>query len=165
MHKHAKLGQENLLRILRWIRWHCPPDTYFKIRAMSFCDRVLYLSATEATQNTESLWVSEKEKFCSAVLDRQLQKYNSFSVLFYGTFLMRYTFYSNKSYRQGLIWKLGEHAFPLTWWMADMTGHGGHVEDWWIWQFWQTLYKFKTIICLMKWKITTLMPSARSKCE
>ena len=25
VHREAKLGQENLLRMVRWMRWHCPP--------------------------------------------------------------------------------------------------------------------------------------------
>ena len=31
----APLGQENLLRIVRWIRWHCPPDTGLAIRPLA----------------------------------------------------------------------------------------------------------------------------------
>ena len=27
---YAKLGQENLLSMVRWMRWHCPPDTGFE---------------------------------------------------------------------------------------------------------------------------------------
>ena len=30
MHIYAKLGHENLLRMVRWERWHCPPDTGFE---------------------------------------------------------------------------------------------------------------------------------------
>ena len=32
----AKLGQENLLRMVRWMIWHCPPDTGFEIQTMWF---------------------------------------------------------------------------------------------------------------------------------
>ena len=35
VHILAKLGQENLLRMVRWVRWHCPPDTRFEIRAQA----------------------------------------------------------------------------------------------------------------------------------
>ena len=31
VHIQAKLGQDNLLRMVRWLRWHCPPDTGFEI--------------------------------------------------------------------------------------------------------------------------------------
>ena len=27
----SRPGQENLLRVVRWMRWHCPPDTGFEI--------------------------------------------------------------------------------------------------------------------------------------
>ena len=30
---YAKLSQENLLRMARWMRWHCPLDTVLEIRA------------------------------------------------------------------------------------------------------------------------------------
>ena len=32
MYRH-NLGQENLLRMVRWMRWHCPPDTRWKFVA------------------------------------------------------------------------------------------------------------------------------------
>ena len=50
---HAKLGQENLLRMVRWLRWHCPPDTVFEIRALAVWGRARYLSVTEAPHNTD----------------------------------------------------------------------------------------------------------------
>ena len=48
----AKLGQEILLRI---VRWHCPPDTHFEIRAQVVWGQARYLSVTEAPHNIESL--------------------------------------------------------------------------------------------------------------
>ena len=45
-HAGAKLGQEYLLRMVRWTRWHCPPDTEFEIRALVVWSRACYLSAT-----------------------------------------------------------------------------------------------------------------------
>ena len=30
---YAKLCQENILRMVRWMRWHCPPDTGLDIRS------------------------------------------------------------------------------------------------------------------------------------
>ena len=48
VHIQAKLGQENLLRMVRWMRWQRPPDTGFEIRAMAVRGRARYLSVTEA---------------------------------------------------------------------------------------------------------------------
>ena len=33
----AKLGQENILRMVRWMRWHCLPDTDLEIRSLAIC--------------------------------------------------------------------------------------------------------------------------------
>ena len=38
---------------LRWLRWHCPPDTGFEIRALAVWGRARYLSVTEAPHNTD----------------------------------------------------------------------------------------------------------------
>ena len=34
--------------MVRWLRWHCPPDTGFEIRALAVWGRACYLSVTEA---------------------------------------------------------------------------------------------------------------------
>ena len=61
MHIHAKLGQENLLRMVRWVRWHCSSDTGFEIRTLEVWGRVRYLSVTEAPHNTEFCeWMGRK---------------------------------------------------------------------------------------------------------
>ena len=41
VHIEDKLGQENILRIVKWMRWHCTKssDTVFKIRALAFWGR------------------------------------------------------------------------------------------------------------------------------
>ena len=39
---------DNLLRMMRLVRWHCPPDTGFKIRPLAVWVRARYLSFTEA---------------------------------------------------------------------------------------------------------------------
>ena len=57
----AKLGQENLLRM---VRWHCPPDTGLEIGALAVWGRARYFSVTEAPHNIASLRVSGEEKFC-----------------------------------------------------------------------------------------------------
>ena len=57
----AKLGQENLLRM---VRWHCPPDTGFEIEALAVWGRARYFSVTEAPHNIASLRVSGEEQFC-----------------------------------------------------------------------------------------------------
>ena len=63
-HFCAKLGQENLLRMVRWLRWHCPPDTEFEIRALAVWGRARYLSVTEAPHNTNfHTWMGKKH-FC-----------------------------------------------------------------------------------------------------
>ena len=58
------LGQENLLRMVRWLRWHCPPDTGFEIRALAVWGRARYLSVTEAPHNTDFHTWMGKIFFC-----------------------------------------------------------------------------------------------------
>ena len=29
VHIYVNLDQENIFRMMRWMRWHCPPDTEF----------------------------------------------------------------------------------------------------------------------------------------
>ena len=55
---------ENLLRMVRWMRWHCSPDTGFEIRPLVVWGRTRYHSVTEAPHNIESLRVSGEETFC-----------------------------------------------------------------------------------------------------
>ena len=68
VHIYAKLGQGNLLRM---VRWHCPPDTGSEIRALAVRDRARHLSVTEVPHNIESLRVSEEETFVSLKLEGQ----------------------------------------------------------------------------------------------
>ena len=50
--------------MVRWLRWHCPPDTGFEIRALAVWDRARYLSVTEAPHNTNfHTWMGKKQ-FC-----------------------------------------------------------------------------------------------------
>ena len=64
VHIWAKLGQENLLRMVRWLRWHCSTDTGFEIRALAVWGRARYLSVTEAPRNTDfHTWMGKKH-FC-----------------------------------------------------------------------------------------------------
>ena len=50
--------------MVRWLRWHCPPDTGFEIRALAVWGRARYLSVTEAPHNTDfHTWVGKKH-FC-----------------------------------------------------------------------------------------------------
>ena len=42
------MGQENLLRMVRWGRWHCPLDTWFEIQTLEVRGRARYLSVTKA---------------------------------------------------------------------------------------------------------------------
>ena len=43
-------------RMVRWLWWHCPPDTGFEIRAPAVWGRTRYLSVTEAPHNTDWMW-------------------------------------------------------------------------------------------------------------
>ena len=49
------------LRMVRWMRWHCPQDTGFEIRALAVWGRARYLSVTEAPHNTEFFHVGGEE--------------------------------------------------------------------------------------------------------
>ena len=50
--------------MVRWLRWHCPPDTGFEIRALAVWGRARYLSVTEAPNNTDfHTWMGKKH-FC-----------------------------------------------------------------------------------------------------
>ena len=50
--------------MVRWLRWHCPPDTGFEIRALAVWGRARYLSVTEAPHNTNfHTWMGRKQ-FC-----------------------------------------------------------------------------------------------------
>ena len=73
MHIKAKLGQENLLRMVRWLRWHCPPDTGFEICTLAVWGRARYLSVTEAPHNTDfHTWMGGKHfLFLSNRRDRE----------------------------------------------------------------------------------------------
>ena len=64
VHIQAKLGQENLPRMVRWVRWHCPPDTGFEIQTLEVWGRARYLSVTEVPHNTEFHKWMRKKHFC-----------------------------------------------------------------------------------------------------
>ena len=50
--------------MVRWLRWHCPPDTGFEIRTLAVWGRARYLSVTEAPHNTNfHTWMGKKH-FC-----------------------------------------------------------------------------------------------------
>ena len=49
---------------MRWMRWHCPPDTGFEIRALAVWGRARYLSVTEAPHNTDFHTWMGKKYFC-----------------------------------------------------------------------------------------------------
>ena len=50
--------------MVRWLRWHCPPDTGFEIRALAVRGRARYLSVTEAPHNTDFHTWMGKKYFC-----------------------------------------------------------------------------------------------------
>ena len=48
--------------MVRWLRWHCPPDTGFEIRALAVWGRARYLSVKEAPHNTNfHTWMGKKQ--------------------------------------------------------------------------------------------------------
>ena len=50
--------------MVRWLRWHRPPDTGFEIRTLAVWGRACYLSVTEAPHNTNfHTWMGKKH-FC-----------------------------------------------------------------------------------------------------
>ena len=55
--------------MVRWLRWHCPPDTGFEIRALAVWGRARYLSVTEAPHNTNfhtwmgKMWAPKRLQF------------------------------------------------------------------------------------------------------
>ena len=63
VHILAELVHENLPRMVIWLRWACPSDTRFEIRALAVWSRARYLSVIEVSHNIESLWVSGEETF------------------------------------------------------------------------------------------------------
>ena len=63
VHKWAKLGQENFLRMVRWMRWHYPPDARLEIRALADWGRTRYILVAEVPHNIEYLLVSGEETF------------------------------------------------------------------------------------------------------
>ena len=49
--------------MVRWLRWHCPPDTGFEIRALVVWGRARYLSVTKAPHNTDfHTWMGKKPR-------------------------------------------------------------------------------------------------------
>ena len=50
--------------MVRWLRWHRPPDTGFEIRALAVWGRARYLSVTEAPRNTGFHTWMGKKLFC-----------------------------------------------------------------------------------------------------
>ena len=48
--------------MVRCLRWHCPPDVGFEIRALAVWGRARYLSVTEAPHNTSfHTWMGKKQ--------------------------------------------------------------------------------------------------------
>ena len=52
-HLCAQENQECILRMVRWVRWHCSSDTGYEIQTLDAWDRARYPSVTEALHNTE----------------------------------------------------------------------------------------------------------------
>ena len=59
----AKVGNENLLLMVRWMRRHCPPETGFDIWVLVVRGRARYVSVTEAPHNIDFLGVNGEEIF------------------------------------------------------------------------------------------------------
>ena len=58
------LRPENLLRMAKWVRWHCRPDTGFEIETLEVWGRARYLSVTEDPHNNEFYEWMGKKHFC-----------------------------------------------------------------------------------------------------
>ena len=56
--------------MVRWVRWHCPPDTGFEIRALAVWVRARYLSVTEAPNNAEFYEWMQKKRFGFVQIDK-----------------------------------------------------------------------------------------------
>ena len=56
---------------MRWMRWHCPSDTWFEIRALVVWGRARYLSVTEVPHNIETLQLAGKKHVISFKLEGQ----------------------------------------------------------------------------------------------
>ena len=47
--------------MVRWMRWHCSPDTGFEIQALAVWGRARYLSVTKVPHNTKfHTWMGKK---------------------------------------------------------------------------------------------------------
>ena len=62
--------------MVRGMKWHCPPDTRFEIRALAVWGRTRHLTVTEAPQNIQPLRVSGWETFCFLETWRPVQTQN-----------------------------------------------------------------------------------------
>ena len=50
--------------MVRWLRWHCSPDTGFKTLALAVWGRARYISVTEASHKTDfHMWMGKKQLF------------------------------------------------------------------------------------------------------
>ena len=60
----GQTGPRNPLMVVRWMRWPCPVDIWFEIRALAVLDLARStVMVTEAPHNIEYLRVSRKETF------------------------------------------------------------------------------------------------------
>ena len=57
--------------MVRWLRWHCPPDTGFEMRALTIWGRARYLPVKEAPQILNLYEWAEKKHFVSLKRKRQ----------------------------------------------------------------------------------------------
>ena len=58
--------------MVRWIRWHCPTDTGFEIRALAVWGRTSYISVTLRVSGEKTFFVSLKIEGHSGVRSRDL---------------------------------------------------------------------------------------------
>ena len=54
----------NHLRMVSWVRWHCPWDTRLEIQTLEVWGRTRYLSVTEAPHNIEFYKGTGKKYIC-----------------------------------------------------------------------------------------------------
>ena len=50
-----------------WMKWHCPPDTGFEIRALTVSDRARYLSVTSWLPHSLSCWFTIEQTLADII--------------------------------------------------------------------------------------------------
>ena len=76
--------------MVKWMRWHCPPDTGYEIRTLAFWGRARYFSVTEAPHNINFLRWAGKKHFVSMNIEILLKMYISWKYVDFSMYLAGY---------------------------------------------------------------------------